>query len=123
MAWLSFVNLDACYVECAPGIRALCPCRWKSELTGGVTNSITLIVGVAKVTISIEAGLLKKVDRLVKERVFSNRSQAVQSAVEEKISRLDSNRLARECAKLNKTEEQSLADLGLASETEEWLEY
>ena len=101
----------------------LCPCSLKSELTLGVTNSITLVMSVAKVTISIEANLLKKVDRLVKERVFSNRSQAVQSAIEEKVSRLDSNRLARECAKLNKTEEQSLADLGLASEAEEWLEY
>ena len=88
-----------------------------------MTNSITLIMSVAKVTISIESTLLKRVDRLVKERVFPNRSQAVQSAVEEKISRLDNNRLARECAKLNKTEEQSLADLGLASEAEEWLEY
>ncbi len=94
-----------------------------SKLTFGMTNSITLVMSVAKVTISIESNLLKKVDRLVKERVFSNRSQAVQAAVEEKLSRLDSNRLARECAKLNKTEEQSLADLGLASEAEEWLEY
>ena len=81
-----------------------------------MTNSITLAMGVAKVTISIESNLLKRVDRLVKERVFSNRSQAVQSAIEEKVSRLDNNRLARECSKLNKTEEQSLADLGLASE-------
>lgn len=80
-------------------------------------------MNVAKVTISIDSGLLKKVDRLVKERVFANRSQAVQAAVEEKISRLDSNRLSRECAKLNKAEERSLADLGLASEAEEWLEY
>ena len=88
-----------------------------------MTNSITLIMSVAKVTISIQSDLLKKLDRLVKERVFANRSQAVQSAVEEKVSRLDSNRLARECGKLNKTEEQSLADLGLASETQEWLEY
>ena len=80
-------------------------------------------MSVAKVTISIESSLLKKVDRLVKERVFSNRSQAVQCAVEEKVSRLDRNRLARECAKLNRTEEQALADLGLASEADEWLEY
>jgi Arc/MetJ-type ribon-helix-helix transcriptional regulator len=88
-----------------------------------MTDSITLIMSVAKVTISIESNLLKKVDRLVKERVFSNRSQAVQSAIEEKVSRLDRNRLARECAKLDKTEEQALADLGLAVEAEEWLEY
>lgn len=95
----------------------------KSNLTLGVTESTTLIMSVAKVTISTEANLLKKVDRLVKERVFSNRSQAVQSAVEEKVSRLDKNRLARECAKLDKTEEQALADLGVVSEAEEWLEY
>lgn len=88
-----------------------------------MTDGTTFLMSVAKVTISIESNLLKRVDRLVKERVFSNRSQAVQSAVEEKVSRLDKNRLARECAKLNKTEEQSLADLGLASEAEEWLEY
>ena len=80
-------------------------------------------MSVAKVTISIESGLLKKVDFLVKERVFSNRSQAIQSAVEEKVSSLDRNRLARECDKLDKTEEQSLADLGLTGEVEEWLEY
>ena len=80
-------------------------------------------MSVAKVTISIESGLLKKVDFLVKESVFSNRSQAIQSAVEEKVSSLDRNRLARECAKLDKTEERSLADLGLAGEVEEWLEY
>ncbi len=88
-----------------------------------MTNSITMPMSVAKVTISIESNLLKKVDRLVKERVFSNRSQAVQSAVEEKVSRLDNNLLARECAKLNISEERSLADLGLASEAEEWPEY
>jgi metal-responsive CopG/Arc/MetJ family transcriptional regulator len=80
-------------------------------------------MSVAKVTVSIESNLLKKVDRLVKDRVFSSRSQAVQSAVEEKLSRIDSNRLARECAKLDKAEEQSLADLGLSGEVEEWLEY
>ena len=71
---------------------------------------------MAKVTFSIESGLLRRVDHLVKERVFSNRSQAVQAAVREKVARLDSNRLARECAKLDKAEEQALADEGLASE-------
>jgi metal-responsive CopG/Arc/MetJ family transcriptional regulator len=71
---------------------------------------------MAKVTISIEAGLLRRVDHLVKERVFSNRSQAVQAALREKVARLDSNRLARECAKLDKAQEQALANEGLASE-------
>jgi len=80
-------------------------------------------MSVAKVTISIESGLLRKVDHLVKARVFSNRSQAIQSAVEEKVARLDRKRLARECAKLDKAHEQALADEGLAAEVAEWLEY
>ena len=80
-------------------------------------------MNVAKVTISIESGLLRKVDYLVKERVFSNRSQAIQAAVREKVARLDQNRLARECAKLDKASERSMADEGLASEVTEWLEY
>jgi metal-responsive CopG/Arc/MetJ family transcriptional regulator len=80
-------------------------------------------MGVAKVTISIESSLLRRVDHLVKARVFSNRSQAIQAAVEEKVSRLDNNRLAQECAKLDKAQEQALADEGLASEVVEWLEY
>ncbi|HQU93885.1 MAG TPA: hypothetical protein PLK77_16435 [Pyrinomonadaceae bacterium] len=44
-------------------------------------------------------------------------------AVKEKVERLDRNRLARECAKLDKAEEQAFADLGLASEIEQWPEY
>ena len=80
-------------------------------------------MSVAKVTISIESSLLRRVDHLVKARIFSNRSQAIQAAVEEKVARLDSNRLVQECAKLDKADEQALADEGLASEVAEWLEY
>lgn len=82
-----------------------------------------LLMSAAKITVSIDEALLKKVDRLVKDRVFPNRSQAIQSAIHEKISRLDRTRLARECAKLDKPFEQSLADEGLAAEVREWPEY
>jgi hypothetical protein len=41
--------------------------------------------------------------------VFSNRSQAIQVAVEEKMARLEQNRLARECAKLDPAFEKALA--------------
>jgi metal-responsive CopG/Arc/MetJ family transcriptional regulator len=78
---------------------------------------------VAKVTVSIDSGLLKRVDHLVKARVFSNRSQAIQAAVRETVARLDSKRLERECAKLDRAQEQKLADEGLASEAAEWREY
>ena len=80
-------------------------------------------MSVAKVTVSIESQLLQKLDRFVKEEVFSSRSQAIQAAVEEKVERLDRNRLHRECAKMDKNEERAFADFGLASEVDEWPEY
>ena len=82
-------------------------------------------MSVAKITISIEDELLRKLDLdlLVRERMFPNRSQAIQSAVEDKISRIDKNRLARECAKLDKREERQWADLGLEADVQECPEY
>jgi metal-responsive CopG/Arc/MetJ family transcriptional regulator len=77
----------------------------------------------AKITISIDEKLLKKVDRLVKSRRFPSRSEAIQEAIHEKISRVDKTRLGQECSKLNKAEEQLLADIGLASEVNEWPAY
>jgi len=70
-------------------------------------------MSVAKVTILIDESLLKLVDRLVRSRVFPNRSQVIQQAIEEKTARIDSTRLARECAKLRPADEQALADEGL----------
>ncbi len=80
-------------------------------------------MSVAKITISVEQQLVEKIDQLVKERAFGNRSQAIQSAIKEKISRIEHSRLAKECAKLNIAFEQELADEGLSMELEEWPEY
>ena len=88
-----------------------------------MTNSHTGVMSVAKVTISIDQSLLKRVDRLVKSHVFPNRSHVIQQALEEKIARIDSTRLARECAKLRPAEEQALADEGLQGEVAQWPEY
>ena len=52
----------------------------------------------AKVAISIDRKTLNKLDTLVKQRVFPNRSKAIQSAVAEKLERIEKSRLARECA-------------------------
>jgi len=54
-----------------------------------------------KIAITLESGMLAEVDALVKKRMFSSRSRAIQEAVEEKLSRLNHNLLARECAKLD----------------------
>lgn len=87
-----------------------------------MTGSDVGIMSVAKVTISIDQSLLKRVDRLVKTHVFPNRSHVIQQALEEKIARIDSTRLARECAKLDPAEEQALADEGIAGEAALWPE-
>jgi len=80
-------------------------------------------MGAAKVAITIEEELLKRVDQLVEQRRFPNRSRAIQEAVREKLDRLDRGRLARECAKLNRAFEQKMAEEGLAGALEEWPEF
>ena len=80
-------------------------------------------MGAAKIAITIEEGLLKRIDRLVDQREFPNRSRAIQEAVRDKLERLDRGRLARECAKLNKRSEQRMADEGLAEDLEGWPEF
>lgn len=80
-------------------------------------------MSVAKITISIDKRLLNRLDVLVQSQIFPSRSQAVQSAVQEKIARLGKTRLAQECAKLDPAEEQALADEGLAAEASQWSPY
>lgn len=80
-------------------------------------------MGRAKIAISIDEGTLQRLDRLVDEEVFPNRSQAIESAVAEKLQRLDRSRLARECAKLEPAFEKTLADEGLSDDVTEWPVY
>jgi metal-responsive CopG/Arc/MetJ family transcriptional regulator len=80
-------------------------------------------MSMTKVAITIDSELLKGLDRLVAERVFPNRSRAVQQAVRDQLERLSRTRLARECAKLDPSAERALAEEGLAGDLEEWPEY
>jgi len=77
----------------------------------------------AKVALTIDAGLLDRVDELVGRRHFRNRSQAVEAALAEKLARLARTRLAEECSKLDPSEERRLADEALAGADEPWPEY
>jgi Arc/MetJ-type ribon-helix-helix transcriptional regulator len=67
-----------------------------------------------KVTITIDSDLLSKVDLLVSQRVFPNRSKAIQAALIDKLFLLHQNRFASECAKLDPQVEQQFA--------EEWID-
>ena len=80
-------------------------------------------MSTTKVAITMNDALLKQLDRLVAERRFPNRSRAIQEAVREKIERMEQNRLARECAKLEPKLEQILAEEGMAEELTAWPEY
>lgn len=80
-------------------------------------------MGRSKIAISLDKQVLNRVDRLVREALFPNRSQAIQVAVEEKLERLERSRLARECTKLDPKFEKSLAEEGLTEELAEWPEY
>jgi Arc/MetJ-type ribon-helix-helix transcriptional regulator len=64
-----------------------------------------------------------RIDRLVAERKFPNRSRAIQEAVRDTLERLERGRLARECAKLDRSVEQTMADEGLAEDLGEWPEF
>jgi metal-responsive CopG/Arc/MetJ family transcriptional regulator len=77
----------------------------------------------AKVAISLEESTLERLDKLVERAVFSNRSQAIQKAVEEKLARMERSRLARECAKLDPAFEKALAEEGMSEDAAEWPEY
>ncbi len=77
----------------------------------------------AKVAISLDKATLERLDRLVEEEVFPNRSQAIEEAVSEKLERLERSRLARECAKLDPVFEKALAEEGVSEELAEWPEY
>jgi metal-responsive CopG/Arc/MetJ family transcriptional regulator len=77
----------------------------------------------SKVAVSLDTDMLQQLDRLVAEAVFPNRSQVIQVAVEEKLARLEQNRLARECAKLDPAFEKALAEEGLAEDVSEWPAY
>ncbi|MDR2850326.1 MAG: ribbon-helix-helix domain-containing protein [Verrucomicrobiota bacterium] len=80
-------------------------------------------MSVAKVAITLDRGLLSTVDRLIRQQVFPNRSRMIQAAVSEKVEKLEANRLARECEKLDKPFERTMADEGLTTELDTWPEY
>lgn len=76
-----------------------------------------------KVAVTLDREYIGELDRLVSERVFQNRSQAIQQAVSEKLLRFKRSRLATECAKLDPKLEKAMANEDLAGDVEEWPQY
>lgn len=89
----------------------------------GTTNGDTIIpMSSAKIAISLDPEALRQVDQLVEGGLFPSRSKLIQDAVAEKLLRLRRVRLARECAKLQPSEERAAAEEFFQGEAE-WPEY
>ena len=80
-------------------------------------------MGKAKIAITLDEKIVNRIDRLVQKKAFSNRSQAIEEALQEKLARLDKSRLARESAKLDPEYERALAEEGIAQDSTEWPEF
>ncbi|MBI5026012.1 MAG: ribbon-helix-helix protein, CopG family [Nitrospirae bacterium] len=76
-----------------------------------------------KIAITLDEKFVEEIDHLVDRHLFQNRSQAIQDAVEEKLSKMKRTRLAKECAKLDRAFEKAMADEGLAEDLSQWPEY
>ena len=76
-----------------------------------------------KVAVTLNTELLGELDELIAQRRFANRSQAIESALAEKLKRLARVRLAREAARLDPDEEKAIAEEGMATELAAWPEY
>jgi Arc/MetJ-type ribon-helix-helix transcriptional regulator len=77
----------------------------------------------AKIAISLKRDTVDRLDQLVDEGVYPSRSRAIQEALEERLSRLSRDRLAKECAKLDPEYESALAEEGMGLEADQWPEY
>ena len=80
-------------------------------------------MGKTKIAITLDEQYIDQLDRFVNERIFQNRSQAIQKAVEEKLARMKRIRLSKECAKLDQTFEKAMAEEGLTEDVSQWPEY
>jgi Arc/MetJ-type ribon-helix-helix transcriptional regulator len=77
----------------------------------------------AKIAVTLDTQTLRRVDRLVRDARYPNRSQAIEAAVAAQLERLERGRLAEECAKLDPAAERALAEEGLNADVASWPEY
>lgn len=80
-------------------------------------------MSVAKIAVSIDQRIVHRLDILVRKGVFPSRSRAIQEALESRLQKLDRNRLARECAKLDAEHEKAMSEEGMSLEAAQWPEY
>lgn len=77
----------------------------------------------SKIAVTLDERTLRRVDRLVKDARYPNRSQAIEAAVSAQLERIERRRLADECAKLDPAAERRMAEEGLGADADAWPEY
>ena len=77
----------------------------------------------SKIAITLDDEIVGRIDTLVRQRTYPNRSQAIEDAVRDKLTRLERSRLAAEVSKLDPAFERLLAEEGLSQDQSEWPEY
>ncbi len=80
-------------------------------------------MGKTKIAITMDEQYIDQLDTFVSKHIFQNRSQAIQEAVKEKLSKIKRTRLAKECAKLDPAFEKAMAEEGLTEDLSQWPEY
>ena len=73
-------------------------------------------MATSKIAITVDEKMLKEVDQWVRDGRYPSRSRAIQAAIEEKLGRQIRRRLGEEAAKLDRAEEQALAEEGVGDE-------
>jgi metal-responsive CopG/Arc/MetJ family transcriptional regulator len=76
-----------------------------------------------RVAVMLDSQTLRRVDRLVRAAKYPSRSQAIETVLTEKLDRLERQRLAAECSKLDPIEERAMAEEGLGADVAGWPEY
>jgi Arc/MetJ-type ribon-helix-helix transcriptional regulator len=71
---------------------------------------------IVKIAVTLDREMVVRLDELVAENRFPSRSRAIQEAIRDKLQRLQRNRLARECAKLDPAFEQAMAEESLTED-------
>jgi metal-responsive CopG/Arc/MetJ family transcriptional regulator len=80
-------------------------------------------MALIKVSIALDSELLQSLDRLVAEHHFSDRNEAVEEAIREKLARVARGSLASAHAGLVADEERDPTAEGLIVDAGEWPEY
>jgi Arc/MetJ-type ribon-helix-helix transcriptional regulator len=79
-------------------------------------------MSTTKVAVTLQADMVKEIDRWVRQGHFANRSRAIQASLAEMMARHKRHRLIQALAKIDPRQERALAEEALTGEAR-WPEY